>query len=48
MRMIEIYEKGDFPKLVLETKKQFAATYALESEYWRTTTSRSRPRCAPT
>jgi TolA-binding protein len=35
MRMIEIYEKGDFPKLVLESKKQFAATYALESEYWR-------------
>jgi cellulose synthase operon protein C len=35
MRMIEIYEKGDFPKLVLESKKQFAATYALEAEYWR-------------
>ena len=35
MRMIEIYEKGDFPKLVLEAKKQFAATYALEAEYWR-------------
>src|SRR5262249_13921283 len=35
MRMIEIYEKGDFPKLVLESKKKFAATYALESEYWR-------------
>jgi outer membrane protein assembly factor BamD (BamD/ComL family) len=35
MRVIEIYEKGDFPKLVLESKKQFAATYALESEYWR-------------
>jgi TolA-binding protein len=35
MRVIEIYEKGDFPKLVLESKKTFAATYALESEYWR-------------
>ncbi len=35
MRVIEIYGKGDFPKLVLESKKQFAATYALESEYWR-------------
>jgi TolA-binding protein len=35
MRVIEIYEKGDFPKLVLQSKKQFAATYALESEYWK-------------
>jgi outer membrane protein assembly factor BamD (BamD/ComL family) len=35
MRVIEIYEKGDFPKLVLESKKQFAATYALEAEYWK-------------
>ena len=35
MRVIEIYEKGDFPKLVLEAKKQFAASYGLQSEYWR-------------
>ncbi len=35
MRVIEIYEKGQFPKLVLESKKSFAATYALEAEYWR-------------
>jgi TolA-binding protein len=35
MRVIEIYEKGDFPKLVLESKKAFAATYGLQSEYWR-------------
>jgi hypothetical protein len=27
MRVIEIYEKGDFPKLVLDAKKAFAATY---------------------
>jgi outer membrane protein assembly factor BamD (BamD/ComL family) len=35
MRVIEIYEKGDFPKLVLDSKKAFAATYALQSEYWK-------------
>jgi tetratricopeptide (TPR) repeat protein len=35
MRVVEIYEVGDFPKLVLESKKEFAATYGLQSEYWR-------------
>jgi tetratricopeptide (TPR) repeat protein len=35
MRVIEIYEAGGFPKLVLESKKEFAARYALQSEYWR-------------
>jgi TolA-binding protein len=35
MRVVEIYEAGGFPKLVLESKKDFAATYALQSEYWR-------------
>jgi len=35
MRVVEIYEAGGFPKLVLEAKKEFAGTYALDSEYWR-------------
>jgi outer membrane protein assembly factor BamD (BamD/ComL family) len=35
MRMVEIYEAGGFPKLVLESKKAFAGTYGLQSEYWR-------------
>jgi TolA-binding protein len=35
MRVVEIYEAGNFPKLVLESKKAFAATYGLQSEYWR-------------
>lgn len=35
MRVVEIYEAGGFPKLVLETKKEFAANYGLQSEYWR-------------
>ena len=34
IRVIEIYQKGGFPKLVLESKKAFANTYALDAEYW--------------
>jgi tetratricopeptide (TPR) repeat protein len=36
MRVVEIYETGGFPILVLEAKKEFAASYGLQSEYWRT------------
>jgi tetratricopeptide (TPR) repeat protein len=35
MRVIEIYTKADFPKLVLESKKDFASRYGMQSEYWR-------------
>jgi TolA-binding protein len=35
MRVIEIYEVGGFPKLVLESKKAFAASYGLRAEYWQ-------------
>ncbi len=35
MRVVEIYEAGGFPKLVLESRKEFAASYGLQSEYWR-------------
>ncbi|WNZ54874.1 tetratricopeptide repeat protein [Microbulbifer sp. MKSA007] len=34
IRVIEIYSKGGFPKLVLEAKKDFATTYALNADYW--------------
>ncbi len=34
MRIIEIYEEAAFPQLVVEAKKEFAADYALDSEYW--------------
>ena len=34
MRVVEIYEKGAFPQLVLAAKKDFAATYGLQGEYW--------------
>ena len=35
MRVVEIFTEGKFPKLVLESKKEFAATYGLQAEYWR-------------
>ncbi|HXW09652.1 MAG TPA: tetratricopeptide repeat protein, partial [Steroidobacteraceae bacterium] len=35
MRVIDIFTKGGFPKLVLESKKDFATRYGLASEYWR-------------
>ena len=35
MRAIEIYEKGGFPKLVLDSKKEFASQYGLHSPYWQ-------------
>lgn len=35
MRVIEIYHKGRFPRLVIKAKKNFASTYALTSNYWK-------------
>lgn len=35
MRVVEIYTKGGFQKLVLDSKKEFAKTYGLHAEYWR-------------
>jgi TolA-binding protein len=35
MRVVEIYTKGGFQKLVLDSKKDFAKNYGLQSEYWR-------------
>jgi tetratricopeptide (TPR) repeat protein len=34
MRIVEIYEEGDFPILVVDAKKSFATKYGLSSEYW--------------
>jgi outer membrane protein assembly factor BamD (BamD/ComL family) len=33
--VIEIYETGRFPQLVLDSKKAFASNYGLSAEYWR-------------
>lgn len=43
MRMIDIYKKGEFGKLVVEQKKEFAKTYALNAEYWRYFDVKKRP-----
>ena len=34
MRVVEIYGEAAFPILVVEAKKEFATTYALNAEYW--------------
>lgn len=34
MRVIEIYDAGEFPRLVVESKKRFATDYAIDSAYW--------------
>ncbi len=35
MRIIDTFTKGGFPKLVLESKREFASKYGLQSEYWQ-------------
>lgn len=35
MRMIEIYHKGHFPKLVIEAKKHYASSYGIKESYWK-------------
>jgi tetratricopeptide (TPR) repeat protein len=35
MRVVDTFTKGEFPKLVLESKREFASRYGLHAEYWR-------------
>jgi TolA-binding protein len=35
MRAIKTFTQGGFPKLVLESKREFAFRYGLKGEYWR-------------
>ena len=35
MRIVEIYGEAGFPKLVVESKKEFASRYAVDAEYWQ-------------
>src|SRR5262249_40268087 len=35
MRVVETFAKGGFPKLVLESKRDFASKYGLQAEYWQ-------------
>ena len=34
IRVIEIYMKGGFPKLVIDAKKNYSITYGLNADYW--------------
>lgn len=43
MRIVEIYTKGGFQKLVLDSKKEFAKTYGLQADYWRRFSVEERP-----
>ena len=43
MRVVGIYEAGDFPKLVVESKKSFATQYGLQSAYWQHFDTAERP-----
>jgi len=35
MRVVDTFTKGGFPKLVLESKREFASKYGLQAEYWQ-------------
>ncbi|MEX2149212.1 MAG: tetratricopeptide repeat protein [Steroidobacteraceae bacterium] len=43
MRVVETFTQGGFPKLVLESKKEFATQYGLQAEYWRHYTPEESP-----
>ena len=35
MRVVETFTRGGFPKLVLQSKRDFASKYGLQAEYWQ-------------
>src|SRR5438876_1173167 len=35
MRVVDTFTRSGFPKLVLESKREFASKYGLKAEYWR-------------
>jgi TolA-binding protein len=43
MRVIDIYKKGGFPRLVIDGSKAFATHYGLKSEYWKHFDIKTRP-----
>jgi tetratricopeptide (TPR) repeat protein len=43
MRVVDTFTKGEFPILVLESKREFASRYGLQAEYWRHFTPEERP-----
>ena len=43
MRVVETFTQGEFPILVLESKREFASKYGLQAEYWRHFTPEELP-----
>ncbi len=43
MDVVETFTQGGFPMLVLESKRDFAARYGLQAEYWRHFNPEERP-----
>jgi len=35
MRVVDTFTKGGFPKLVLESKRDFASRYGVQADYWK-------------
>lgn len=35
IRVIDVYKKGGFPKLVIEAKREYARIYALDNNFWK-------------
>lgn len=35
VRVIDVYKKGGFPKLVINAKREYARIYALDKNYWK-------------
>lgn len=34
--VIDVYDKGDFPSLLIPAKKEYVVQYGIDSEYWKT------------
>ena len=47
MRVIDTFTKGGFPRLVLESKREFASAYGLKSEYWKHVKPEEAPEVLP-
>lgn len=43
MQVIDIYRKGGFPKLVIDSTREFARSYGLKSEYWKRFDAKAHP-----
>jgi tetratricopeptide (TPR) repeat protein len=43
MRVVDTFTQGGFPKLVLESKREFASKYGLQAEYWHHFTPEESP-----